>query len=548
MQLTHYGGKYSIERMLALEEYTRQTTIARLVLVSVGVPFLILLLVFCQENVPLQDPADGWEANYGFWVRVGCLGAVVGFAGARQFGSWLDVTDLSGRQTIVFCCLKAFGFVAAGMATAEIWVFPIPFFILSLSLVWPLILVGSLRIAVGARAFQQICSRQEQLQRLNKLGALQSLLCAAYPAYQVLFKHASHTSYELPMLLFLPLFKILMRIIFWLAASHKEDMIPEQVVFTVDFFDAFYLATFMPQMSTSTVITVLAIHFAQTALELQELYRRTQNILMRLHETAGLLSTDLNNDFLTALRSLCYYSTHMNAFQKSGIRVYSSISHQLSPEGKKLLDTFHCQGKPSRIILQPSANFIHVPSKSVNGGLRTGSTVRPLTAVTILPKCPSQSGGARGLTRTRTKRRDSLNDASKILQEALEVLFASECLVLIEYVEIIIPALYAVYVLAMVHVPSAQYHSEMSGMTRENAGSMVSRMLIFALMELISLFVLALIMKRNCGIRALYQLGFVLETQMLSVMSKLLLWIVFTLTYRVSHFGADFSFQFEWIK
>ncbi|KAK1944230.1 hypothetical protein P3T76_004142 [Phytophthora citrophthora] len=537
MQLSHYGGKYSIERMLALEEYTRQTTFTRLVLVSVGVPLLIVVLVVCQESVPLQDPADGWEVNYGFWVRVGCLGAVIGFAGGSQLGSWLDVSDLSGRQLISFCSLKAIGFVAAGIAVAEIWVFPIPFFILSLSLVWPVILVVSLRIVVGAHAFHEIRSRQEQLQRLNKLGTLQGFLCAAYPAYQVVFNHANHTSYELPVLLFLPLCRIVMKIIFSSAASHKEDMIPEEVVFTVDFFDAFYLATFMPQMSTTTLITLLTIHFIQTALELQELHRRTQSILMRLREAAGLVGTDMNNDLLTALRSLCYYSTH--TARNSDIRVNSSIFHKLSPEGKKLLDTLNFQGKAQLIALKSSPNSIHVRPQSVNGGSRTSSTVQPLEAALTLPRRPSLNGVHR-LTRTRTKQRHSLNNVSMILQEALEVLFASECLVLIEYVEIIIPAFYAVYVLAMVHVPSAQYHSEMSGITRENAGSMVSRMLIFALMELISIVVLALIMKRNCGIHALYQLGFVLETQMAFVMSKLLLWIVFTLAYRVKHFGTYF--------
>eukprot|EP00644_Phytophthora_capsici_P019680 jgi/Phyca11/133811/e_gw1.771.1.1 len=98
MQLSHYGGKYSIERMLALEEYTRQTTSTRVLLVCFGVPFLILLLVVWQESIPLQDPADGWQVNYGFWLRVDCRGAVVGFAGGRQLGTWLDVSDLSTRQ------------------------------------------------------------------------------------------------------------------------------------------------------------------------------------------------------------------------------------------------------------------------------------------------------------------------------------------------------------------------------------------------------------------------------------------------------------------
>ncbi|KAE8974449.1 hypothetical protein PR002_g25911 [Phytophthora rubi] len=53
--------------------------------------------------------------------------------------------------------------------------------------------------------------------------------------------------------------------------------------------------------------------------------------------------------------------------------------------------------------------------------------------------------------------------------------------------------------------------------------------------------------KLACGISALYQLTFVLETQALFVQSTLIVWLLETLTYRVVHFGCDFSFKFEWV-
>ncbi|ETL81653.1 hypothetical protein L917_18072 [Phytophthora nicotianae] len=124
-----------------------------------------------------------------------------------------------------------------------------------------------------------------------------------------------------------------------------------------------------------------------------------------------------------------------------------------------------------------------------------------------------------------------------ILYESLEVLFTAECLILTEYLETFVPVLYGTYILVMVHLPSAQYHTEMEGVTTENVSDKVQNVFIYATLELASLAVLTGIMWRNCGIRALYQLAFVLETQAALVQSKLMLWVLMTLTYRVTHFG-----------
>lgn len=54
LQLAHYGGKYSVERMLALEEYTRNTSIDRVLLVIFGVPLLVIALVLVKKVFPFK--------------------------------------------------------------------------------------------------------------------------------------------------------------------------------------------------------------------------------------------------------------------------------------------------------------------------------------------------------------------------------------------------------------------------------------------------------------------------------------------------------------
>lgn len=74
LQLTHYGGRYSTERMLPSRNIlycNRTTSLIRVALVSIGV---ISLLVSGLESVPLEaDPADGWRANCGLWIRGGVV-------------------------------------------------------------------------------------------------------------------------------------------------------------------------------------------------------------------------------------------------------------------------------------------------------------------------------------------------------------------------------------------------------------------------------------------------------------------------------------------
>ncbi|KAG6968664.1 hypothetical protein JG688_00005689 [Phytophthora aleatoria] len=85
----------------------------------------------------------------------------------------------------------------------------------------------------------------------------------------------------------------------------------------------------------------------------------------------------------------------------------------------------------------------------------------------------------------------------------------------------------------------------MTDVTPDNVGATVVPVFAFDLLQITTFVLLALVIKKNCGMNMLYQLGFVLETQMPLIQGKLIFWVLATLCFRVVHFGVDFTFQFS---
>ncbi|KAF4030339.1 hypothetical protein GN244_ATG17831 [Phytophthora infestans] len=360
-----------------------------------------------------------------------------------------------------------------------------------------------------------------------------------YPAFQILFNKVNHTVYEVPVLLLLPIFKIITKRLFALAALKKWDMVPEQVIFTVDFFDALYLVTCMPSLSAVSFGIILAVDIAQTAIDLFELFHRTQHIPARLHRAARIRDNVDSFSLLAFARLICFNS---KILQNQEIQVRSCIPHQLSHQERTVLAQLErCSAAcPPTNLVHHSLNRISTSPQrlvAIPDHGRSAVAVHPHPTVSVAPKKTQGDDLVNG-----DKESSELNswivDGSDALQEALEVLFTAECLILTEYLDIVVPVLYGTFLLAMTHLPGAQYHTEMASVTRENVANTVSSVLIYAALELLSFIALAFVMKRNCGIDAYYQLAFVLRTQMPFVLSKLILWMMFTLTFRVTHFGT----------
>lgn len=64
---------------------------------------------------------------------------------------------------------------------------------------------------------------------------------------------------------------------------------------------------------------------------------------------------------------------------------------------------------------------------------------------------------------------------------------------------------------------------------------MVTNVLLYASLELLSLVGIAVLTRRMLSISLIYQLGFVLETQWSMVQSKLLVWIFYAVQNLLNH-------------
>ncbi|KAG7388231.1 hypothetical protein PHYPSEUDO_012889 [Phytophthora pseudosyringae] len=547
VQVSH-RGRYSIERLLALEEYTRSTSLARVVLVCVGTPLPIVILVISQEALPLGNPADGWRANWGFWVRAAILGGMVSYGISTKLKHLVEGIEVSLSQLALQQASVAISYMAASILVASLSVFPIPFMAIVMTPTFMVLLASSWRIIYGRATFRQILKNRDQLQRFVKVTSVQLLMAVMYPGYQVLFNAISGSVYELPAFLMLPVIKMVLKNLVSFCFADLHDMIPENIIFTVHFFNAVYLATCMQSASsTFAVATIMIIDFLETGFALNGIYRSSTRIMIQLHRTIG--SASASDNLLTAAWSLCHHHDKFTKEERSQVQVRSCLRSKLSATGRGLLDHLD----KSALKLGPSfarpSNSQSMPAiERVESATMDLSRFRVLFSeqwsTMVQPISPIKAVHvklARGeKTRNKISAVAAIPSVQHIasLRKTLATLFTIECIVLSEYVEFIIPLLYGNYVLMMVHLPSARYHTELTGLTPENVDPTVQTVFVYGLLELGSFILLLVVMRRSCGIQALYHLAFVLENQMLSIQCQIMCWMLITLGFRVVHFGT----------
>ncbi|KAG1694343.1 hypothetical protein DVH05_005041 [Phytophthora capsici] len=441
---------------------------------------------------------------------------------------------MSAARFVVHSFVSSVTVIVIAMAISVHLMFPVPFFLLVMFPVLGVVLVISSRIVIGSRLIRQILAREGQLTRYLHFVNAKCLLIFVYPAYEALFHAAHGTHYQIFAILLLPVLKIILKNIMWRRTTHMEDLTPETVIFTVDLFNSIYMATCMQSASslmTVTVITVIDLTLA--SIMLYGLHHRTVTAATSVHS-----AVKESGNFLNGLCLLCRDLGKFGQQNRQGIHVYSYLQYKLDEADENLLvllDKIPIESESTSVVspkvadIQPSS-FSDITKLQAYWLNRTGA-VYPFTA-------KEEVRPVERLTPTSNSKK------SLLLRESLETLFTMECLVIASYLEAVIPLFYAVYVLVVIHLRTAPYHTELRGITRENVGTTVLPVFVFGFLQIASIVLLTLLVKRNCGMKAMYQLAFVLETQMAPIQGKLMFWMLLTLCFRLVHFGVDFTFQF----
>lgn len=123
------------------------------------------------------------------------------------------------------------------------------------------------------------------------------------------------------------------------------------------------------------------------------------------------------------------------------------------------------------------------------------------------------------------------------MHHALKVLFQYEYHVLVEYVESVIPMIYSLYVVILFQLPSAKYYPETRNEPFGHVAAMALNVMIYAWLEILSLFALHFSVKRKFGFSPAYLLAFVLENQAVALVARLTVWFVYILELTLVHFG-----------
>ncbi|TYZ66218.1 hypothetical protein PybrP1_005627 [[Pythium] brassicae (nom. inval.)] len=131
-----------------------------------------------------------------------------------------------------------------------------------------------------------------------------------------------------------------------------------------------------------------------------------------------------------------------------------------------------------------------------------------------------------------------------LLHDALQSLFHVEYVVLVEYVECIIPFIFICYSAVRINLPSEKYYphprhdnGEMSSVG-DSLWFLFANVILYTGLEFVSVVALNALCWCKLRFLPLYQLAFVLETERALVQSKLVLWFVLLLQFQLYHFGA----------
>lgn len=565
MQVSH-RGKYSVERTLALEEYIHSTSTTRALLVVLCTPLPVLIGALAVEALPLAEPSAGWSANYVTWIRTAFLTAALAFLAGLDVRHLLPGRPISNVQVALLTLVVTVVYMPMAIAVAALWAFPIPFMTVVMSTPYSLVCILTLRWMIGTSGIDRLRTQSPgAILRHAQFVHANGALVVVYPAFQALFSTASGTHYQLVLLLLvLPMITISLKQLVARRAAHLDDLIPELVVVSVEMFNALYLATCVQRINSAvTAVTVVAFDVAQNVVALRGIHMRTSRVWGRHRQ---MNEPNWRGDLLTAVRTLIIAPRRLDSQALAGIQLRSCVPHELSDKSSEVLRSLEqgraCFFTPPRVratrqivphVKAPrSRRSSQTPGASRAARASAAETV-PTSLSSVVPADASVRAGPRLTDAQPTREANAVGPTtttvspivrrftrkSTLLLDSQRVLFTIEYVVLAEYFELFSPFFYAGYIASISRLPSAKYHAELAGLSGSALSKTLTNNLLFALLKLASFALLVLMLRRVSGHDALRHLAFVLETRMVHVQAKMVVWILMVTGFRIVHFGES---------
>lgn len=487
------------------------------------VPPLIILILL--DLMPLHDPTAGWHANLTFWMR-SFVGAIITSTGILvQIQNLVLDVPLPTKKIVAIICGVSVGYTSTLMLVARFWVFPIPFMLTLGGLPFTVFLNGSMLLAIGTKDRVLL----HKIAKFNNLVAIQTTMLIVYPCYNAMFLTLDRVG-QVAFVALLPMIKITYKFILAKVASDLEDLAPA-IVASVDLFDALYMTKCMQSAGTIGVgVVIIAFDLLQNCVAISSLFKQFA-VLRHAHAQANaIVSTGRSTQALLAqIRNLFAKKQFVLA---TSLRIDSRSILRISCEAQAELDRLRsmqrgddgdCGASRDAPTARSSRAVVPYPTGECKKTSSTPSEqFNDMLCITAPP--PGDSTQARRNTR--------------IIEATVHMLHQSESVVLVEYIETVVPIFYATYLLIIYHLPNAKYYQDMTQLTEQKLHQVVLNILIYACLELVSLVYVDQALTRNFSVSAFYQLAFTLEHEWRIFQSNFASWIMLIFQFLLIHNGA----------
>ncbi|ETP53306.1 hypothetical protein F442_01817 [Phytophthora nicotianae P10297] len=482
-----HRSEYSVERLLAFRDYYKRTSITRVVAICILTPIPAITVTLLIDCTPLKSPSEGWQANYAFWFRWFLALVAVSFGVALQVREAILPGVISNTGAAVITLGTSIVDVSVAFVLAVLWQFPIPFGYILMVGPYLLIVLSFTLLVIGRQRLNESPILRQQIKAQATVIFAQGSVAMAYPIFTAIFYRLSGPQ-QTVFIIVIPLFKHITKIIIANAAGGLHEYVGPIVVFSVDVFNVFYVAICMQISKTMlTTLLIIASDGFHVLVALRGIFRQANVI------TPG-TSCSINyvEDLPVMLRKV--FKTPKTLAHGCRIRVSAPFPLPLADESRAFLENI-------------SRNQQKIPALNASQVRTTG----PSRLLTLMQ--PDTLPSAKATMKSVTTKEAAC--------DALQALFHSEYLLMTEYIECILPLLYAIYLPILFELPAAPYYPQTASSTPEKLRNDVINILMFGAVEMTGFVGLLFILKRKFGISPLYQLAFVLETQMCTVQGHL---------------------------
>jgi hypothetical protein len=419
------NGFYSVERFAALNEFSRSTSPWRAVATLFLTPLPSLVLVALIDAMPLEDPGKGFARSGTLWVR-GVITCFIythcAIEQIRLYSPNLELTALAGLCISIPSALLT---NALGVLLSALICYPLPFASILLSGPWLGFMTFFLLRLRGAH-MRANPEAVKDVVRFATICGTQVTIVMLYAVYNTIFTKMPPT-YQPLFALFLPVFKIMQKNVLSRILAGRHDTKPQVVILNVEIFNALFIASCMQNsQSIGTSITLIVVDLLQAVVSLIDL-RRMMNDVKKIMDKLGVSTTAL---IATAELVLEKYPT--TALRRSSTNVKLSqlwskgSSHAVA---KQVLPTMNMDAEEYQIPI-PKSQLLAV--KAVSQGSVSYAESDSTRNLGVSPA----TGPSTGI--------DSLTSQEhyRLLKKALQVLFLTEFMLLIEFTEVLVPVIY----------------------------------------------------------------------------------------------------------